>query len=56
MAIKMAVEAFLPPFQGSFGWGATQGSAFGFTLGYIPAAASRLGESQFFRTQPDTPE
>ena len=41
--MKTSVRAFLPPFQGSHAWGkATQGSAFGFTLGYIPAAASRL--------------
>ena len=36
-------EIFLPPLQGSAQVGdPTQGSAFGSTLGYIPAAASRL--------------
>ena len=42
-AMKMGVRLVLPPLQGSpRGGGATQGSAFGSTLGYIPAAASRL--------------
>ena len=43
-AMKMGVRLFLPPLQGSpRGGGATQGSAPPpSTLGYIPAAASRL--------------
>ena len=41
-ATKMGVGAFLSPFQGSRGRETTQGSAFGSTPGYIPAAASRL--------------
>ncbi len=40
--MKMGVGAFLSPLQGSRGKEAAQGSAFDFTLGYIPAAASRL--------------
>ncbi len=47
-ATKMGVRAFLPPFQGSRGGRCTQGSAFGSTLGYIPAAASRLKEFAIF--------
>ena len=43
--------AFLPPFQGSSWVGdCTQGSVFGSTLGYIPAAASRL---KVFAISPD---
>ena len=42
-AMKMSCrEAFLPPFQGSRGWGSTQGSAFGSTLGYIPVLTGHM--------------
>ena len=50
-ATKMGVGAFLSPFQGSRGRETTQGSAFGSTPGYIPAAASRL---KGFAILPDT--
>ncbi len=40
---KRVSGVFPPPLQGSPGGGrSTQGSSFGSTLGYIPAAASRL--------------
>ena len=41
--MRMGVGGVPPALQGSpRGGSATQGSAFGSTLGYIPAAASRL--------------
>ncbi len=49
-ATKMdVVKCSRRPFRAPVSKGATQGSAVGFTLGDIPAAAARLKESRFFR-------
>ena len=49
MSVSCGGELFLPPFQGSPALGRYPGfRRSGSTLGYIPAAASRLPNRDFF--------